>query len=161
MACIYLVPIFNLNVVFMLIKKLPIKGLRMFLRGGLVSLAAVLSLSESLHAQNYEISNSTHSGGGGISTDSQFSVLGTIGQAVTGPSYGGGFQLQSGYLATKTIICAPSDLNCDSVTDSFDLGELLLSWGDCPNQDGCCIGDINADFVIDSSDLSLMLVDWG
>ena len=141
-------------------QKFP-KDLSMCLRGGFISLVAVFSLSESVFAQSFEISNSTQSGGGGISSDAEFSVIGTIGQAATGPMRNGEFQFLSGYLATETITCAPTDLNCDDVTDGVDLGILLLGLGDCPSLEACCEGDINSDSVIDSLDVGLMLINWG
>ena len=131
------------------------------LRGGLVSLVAVLGLSESVMAQSsFEITNSSTSGGGGSSSGGTFAVVGTIGQAATGPISGGEFQFLSGYLATNSVVYSESDLNCDGETNSADLGDLLSRWGDCPNQNTTCVGDINSDSTIDSIDLGRMLLDW-
>ena len=141
-------------------QKFP-KDLSMCLRGSFISLVAVFSLSESVFAQSFEISNSTQSGGGGISSDAEFSVMGTTGQAATGPMRNGEFQFLSGYLATNGVVYLASDLNCDGVTNAADLGDLLSRWGDCPNPDACCVGDINSDSTIDSIDLGRMLSDWG
>ena len=152
----------NINVVFMLNQKKSNKILCACLRGGFISLVAVLGLSESLMAQSsIEIANSSTSGGGGVSSGGIFAVVGTIGQAATGPISGGEFQFMSGYLATNSVVYLGSDLNCDGETNAADLGDLLIRWGDCPNQSTTCVGDINSDSVIDAIDLGRMLLDWG
>ena len=133
------------------------------LRGTVAGLAAVMILSESVLAQSqelYEIANSSTSGGGGSSSGGIFAVVGTIGQAATGPISGGEFQFMSGYLATNSVVYLESDLNCDGETNAADLGDLLIRWGDCPNQSTTCVGDINSDSVIDAIDLGRMLLDW-
>jgi len=158
------IPFLFTNINFMLNQKISNKIVLTSLRCGLVSLVAVLGLSESVMAQSdaapFEIANSSTSGGGGSSSGGTFAVVGTIGQAVTGPISGGEFQFMSGYLATNSVVYLASDLNCDGETNSSDLGDLLSRWGDCPNQNTTCVGDINSDSTIDSIDLGRMLLDW-
>ncbi len=130
---------------------------------GIGRLTALVFLSQSVFAQQnmYEISSSTHSGGGGLSSGGEFSVVGTVGQAATGPIQGGAFKFLSGYLATECVVYELADLNFDGVTDGVDLGMMLINWGDCPDSKAGCAGDINYDGTTDASDLGLMLVDWG
>ena len=131
------------------------------LRGGLVSLVAVLGLSESVMAQSsFEITNSSTSGGGGSSSGGAFSVVGIIGQAATEPIQGGAFSFLSGYLVSECVIYAPSDLNFDGLTNAVDLGVFLLSWGECPDGILGCAGDVNYDSHIDAQDLGRILIEW-
>ena len=131
------------------------------LRGGLVSLVAVLGLSESVMAQStFEIANSSTSGGGGSSSGGAFSVVGIIGQAATEPIQGGAFSFLSGYLASECVIYATSDLNFDGETNAIDLGVFLLNWGECPNGMLGCPGDVNYDSHVNSQDLGLVLINW-
>lgn len=131
------------------------------LRGGLVSLVAVLGLSESVMAQSsFEIANSSTSGGGGSSSGGAFAVVGIIGQAATEPIQGGAFSFLSGYLASECVIYATSDLNFDGETNGIDLGVFLLSWGECPDGNLGCPGDVNYDSHINSQDLGLVLINW-
>ena len=131
------------------------------LRGGLVSLVAVLGLSESVMAQSsFEITNSSTSGGGGSSSGGAFSVVGIIGQAATEPIQGGAFSFLSGYLASECVIYAPSDLNFDGDTNAIDLGLFLLNWGECPNGMLGCAGDVNYDSHVNSQDLGFLLIEW-
>lgn len=131
----------------------------MCIHGVFVSLVAVLVLSENVLAQ-YDITNSTQSGGGGNSSGGTFALVGTIGQAVTGPIQGGAFQFLSGYLANECIVYEPTDLNLDGETNAADLGEFLLNWGECPSGTLGCSGDINYDSHIDAADLGLILLNW-
>ena len=134
----------------------------MRVHSGLLSFTAMLILSQSVFAQQniYEISSSTQSGGGGLSSGGEFSVVGTVGQSATGPIRGGEFQFLSGYLANECVIYAPSDLNFDDQTNAADLGVFLLSWGECPDGILGCAGDINYDSHIDAQDLGRILIEW-
>ena len=145
----------------MLNQKISNKIVLAFLRGGLVSLVAVLGLSESVMAQStFEIANSSTSGGGGSSSGGAFSVVGIIGQAATEPIQGGAFSFLSGYLASECVIYAPSDLNFDGDTNAIDLGLFLLNWGECPNGMLGCAGDVNYDSHVNSQDLGFLLIEW-
>jgi hypothetical protein len=134
----------------------------MRVHSGLLSFTAMLIISQSVFAQQniYEISSSTQSGGGGISSGGEFSVVGTVGQSATGPIRGGEFQFLSGYLASECVIYAPSDLNFDGDTNAVDLGVFLLNWGECPNGILGCAGDVNYDSHIDAQDLGRILIEW-
>jgi hypothetical protein len=134
----------------------------MRVHSGLFSLAAMLFLSQSVFAQQnmYEISSSSYSGGGGLSSGGEFSVVGTVGQAATEPIQGGAFQFLSGYLASECVIYAPSDLNFDGETNAIDLGVFLLNWGECPNGMLGCPGDVNYDSHVNSQDLGFILIEW-
>jgi hypothetical protein len=134
----------------------------MRVHSGLLSFTAMLILSQSVFAQQniYEISSSTQSGGGGLSSGGEFSVVGTVGQSATGPIRGGEFQFLSGYLANECVIYAPSDLNFDGDTNAADLGVFLLNWGECPNGILGCPGDVNYDSHIDAQDLGRILIEW-
>jgi hypothetical protein len=155
------IPFVSSNVNFMFNQKISNKIVLASIRGGLVSLVAVLGLSESVMAQSsFEIANSSTSGGGGSSSGGAFAVVGTIGQAATGPIKGGAFSFLSGYLASECVIYAPSDLNFDGQTNAADLGVFLLSWGECPDGILGCPGDVNYDSHINSQDLGLVLINW-
>lgn len=134
----------------------------MRVHSGLLSFTAMLILSQSVFAQQniYEISSSTQSGGGGLSSGGEFSVVGTVGQSATGPIRGGEFQFLSGYLANECVIYAPSDLNFDGDTNAIDLGLFLLNWGECPNGMLGCAGDVNYDSHVNSQDLGFLLIEW-
>ena len=152
--------LFN-NINFMLNQKISNKIVLASLRGGLVSLVAVLGLSESVMAQSsFEIANSSTSSGGGSSSGGAFSVVGIIGQAATEPIQGGAFSFLSGYLASECVIYATSDLNFDGETNAIDLGVFLLNWGECPNGMLGCAGDVNYDSHVNSQDLGVLLVEW-
>ena len=155
------IPFLFPNINFMFNQKISNKIVLASLRGGLVSLVAVLGLSESVMAQSsFEIANSSTSGGGGSSSGGAFSVVGIIGQAATEPIQGGAFSFLSGYLASECVIYAPSDLNFDGQTNAADLGVFLLSWGECPDGILGCPGDVNYDSHINSQDLGLVLINW-
>jgi hypothetical protein len=134
----------------------------MRVHSGLLSFTAMLIISQSVFAQQniYEISSSTQSGGGGLSSGGEFSVVGTVGQSATGPIRGGEFQFLSGYLANECVIYAPTDLNFDDQTNAADLGVFLLSWGECPDGILGCAGDVNYDSHIDAQDLGRILIEW-
>jgi len=133
----------------------------MRVHSGFFSLAAMLIFSQSVMAQSsFEIANSSTSGGGGSSSGGAFAVVGTIGQAATGPIQGGAFSFLSGYLASECVIYAPSDLNFDGDTNAADLGVFLLNWGECPSGILGCPGDVNYDSHINSQDLGLILIEW-
>ena len=138
----------------------PVQNLRVY--SGFACLTALLFLSQSALAQQnmYEISSSSHSGGGGLSSGGEFSVVGTVGQSATGPVRGGEFQFLSGYLANECVIYAPTDLNFDDQTNAADLGVFLLSWGECPDGILGCPGDVNYDSHIDAQDLGRILIEW-
>ncbi len=55
------------------------------------------------------------------------------------------------------VACAPSDLNCDGVVNGADLGQLLASWGACPQS---CPADLNGSGTVDGADLGVLLADW-
>ena len=155
------IPFLFTNINFMLNQKISNKIVLASLRGGLVSLVAVLGLSESVMAQSsFEIANSSTSGGGGSSSGGAFSVVGIIGQAATEPIQGGAFSFLSGYLASECVIYAPSDLNFDGDTNAIDLGLFLLNWGECPNGMLGCAGDVNYDSHVNSQDLGFLLIEW-
>ena len=155
------IPFLFTNINFMLNQKKSNKIVLASLRGGLVSLVAVLGLSESVMAQSsFEIANSSTSGGGGSSSGGAFSVVGIIGQAATEPIQGGAFSFLSGYLASECVIYATSDLNFDGETNAIDLGVFLLNWGECPNGMLGCPGDVNYDSHVNSQDLGVLLVEW-
>ena len=155
------IPFLFTNIYFMLNQKISNKIVLAFLRGGLVSLVAVLGLSESVMAQSsFEIANSSTSGGGGSSSGGAFSVVGIIGQAATEPIQGGAFSFLSGYLASECVIYATSDLNFDGETNAIDLGLFLLNWGECPNGMLGCAGDVNYDSHVNSQDLGFLLIEW-
>lgn len=155
------IPFLFPNINFMFNQKISNKIVLTSLRGGLVSLVAVLGFYESVIAQSsFEIANSSTSGGGGSSSGGTFAVVGTIGQSATGPIQGGAFSFLSGYLASECVIYATSDLNFDGETNAIDLGVFLLNWGECPNGMLGCPGDVNYDSHVNSQDLGVLLVEW-
>lgn len=126
--------------------------------------ATLSSLEEKTFAQNsddYQIPSSSLSGGGGISSGGEFSVIGTIGQPASGPIQGGEFEFQSGYLASECFSCAQGDFDCDSFINGADLTVLLSNWGECPKAESSCLGEINSDGTVDGEDLAILLANWG
>lgn len=131
---------------------------------GLASAAVIITIiSGSTFAQDsaYDIPSHTQSGGGGISSGSDFVIEGTIGLVVAGPMQGGEFHVLSGFLPSESLLCEQADFNCDSIVDGADLSELLHHWGPCPDSSTRCVGDINHDGIVDGVDLGQLLVHWG
>jgi hypothetical protein len=64
--------------------------------------------------------------------------------------------LMAGSARAQTTNC-PADLNFDRWTDSADLSQLLLDFGDCFE----CPADLDGDGVVNGGDVSLMLLDFG
>ncbi len=126
------------------------------------AIAIVLLVGGTTFAQDadpFEISNSPTSGGGGISSGGEFVMVGSVGQAVTGPTHGGEFEFHSGYLAAECI-CDQGDANCDGNVDAEDLTAVLSHWGACPDLNPGCEGDLTNDGVVDGSDLTFVLSNW-
>lgn len=132
---------------------------------GLIATTATLSvLAEGAFAKGldeYEIPSSSQSGGGGISSGGEFSVIGTIGQAASGPIQGGDFDFLSGYLSSECFLCVQGDFDCDGLINGADLTVLLTNWGQCPNSQSSCTGEINSDGTVDGQDLAILLGNWG
>jgi len=69
---------------------------------------AVLFLSFTASAQNYAITSSVISSGGGTSTNANFAITGTIGQTDAGPKMsGGGFAVEGGFWQAITLVQTP------------------------------------------------------
>jgi hypothetical protein len=58
-------------------------------------------------AQNYALDWHTVSGGGGTSTNAQFAITGTIGQADTGHLAGGAYTVDTGFWAFAAVVQNP------------------------------------------------------
>ena len=98
-----------------------------------LSLAAVLLLSPTAHAQSYTIDWSTVDGGGGTSTGGVYSVSGTIGQAdAGGPMTNGQHSVTGGFWALPTGVQVPGApmLTIAPATP----GNATISWS--PNTPG-------------------------
>jgi hypothetical protein len=75
-------------------------------------------------AQSYSIDWSKISGGGGTSTNGQYSLSGTIGQADAGAMSGGNFELQGGFWACHAI----QTPGAPYLTLTRSNNAVLLSW---------------------------------
>ena len=63
----------------------------------ILNTGALLSLTLTLHAQQYSIDSQTIDGGGGTSTGGVYSLSGTIGQPDAGTMSGGNYSLAGGF----------------------------------------------------------------
>jgi hypothetical protein len=90
------------------------------------SLLCLLSSAFCIHAaaQSYSIGWYKVSGGGGTSTNGQYSLSGTIGQPDAGVMSGGNFELQGGFWACYTI----QTPGAPYLTLSRNNNAVLLSW---------------------------------
>jgi hypothetical protein len=50
-----------------------------------------------------------------------------------------------------------SDLNCDTLVNGADLGQLLLQWGTCSG----CTANFNCSGAVDGTDEGILLLAWG
>src|SRR5208282_5324928 len=74
---------------------------------GLIITGLLLALPK-LHAQPYTITSYKIAGGGGTSSNGQFSVSGTIGQQdAGGPMAGGNYSLTGGFWALISVVQTP------------------------------------------------------
>ncbi len=90
-----------------------------------LSFLALLLAPSVLVAADYTIDWSTIDGGGGTSTNGQYSLTGTIGQPDGGTMSGGNFTLQGGFWGVVAAVQTPG-APCLSVTN---LGSyILVSW---------------------------------
>ena len=88
------------------------------------ALALLLSLV-SASAQNYEIDWFTTDGGGGISSDAQYILNGTIGQPDAGTLSGGSYTLEGGFWPGLAM---PSDGKAPMLLVQFSEGNVIISW---------------------------------
>ncbi len=87
------------------------------------SLAA--SIAFSTFAQQYSIGWYTIAGGGGTSSNAQYSVLGTIGQADAGTMSGGSFSVTDGFWSLISVDQTP---NVPPLTITHVGNNVTVSW---------------------------------
>jgi hypothetical protein len=74
----------------------------------LISLSATLGLAATAFAQSYSIDWSTIDGGGGTSTNGQYSLSGTIGQPdASGPMTNGQYSVTGGFWSLINVVQSP------------------------------------------------------
>ena len=86
---------------------------------------ALVLLTLTAHAQNYTIDWFKVSGGGGTSTNGQYSLSGTIGQHdAGGPMTGGGYSLYGGFWALYAVQTPGAPL----LTITLVGNQAIISW---------------------------------
>jgi hypothetical protein len=96
-----------------------------FLRTIWVMLAGLLLAAPSLHAQSYSISWYKIGGGGGASTNGQYSLTGTIGQPeASGAMTGGNYSLTGGFWGLYAVQTAGAPL----LTITYSNHQAIISW---------------------------------
>lgn len=53
------------------------------------------------------------------------------------------------------------DFDCDDDVDIFDLVQVLVDWGPCPNTGASCPTDLDGNGIVNGHDLALLLAAWG
>jgi hypothetical protein len=76
-------------------------------------------------AQNFAITQSTIAAGGGTSTNTQYTVSGTVGQPTVGPAAGGAFEVESGFWSAAFVIQSEGAPVLSLVRSGSN---LILSW---------------------------------
>ena len=80
----------------------------------------------SLPAQNFHVDWSKISGGGGTSTNGQFSLSGTAGQDDAGATMnGGGYSLAAGFWSFASVVETPG---APLLSIQFSGGNAIISW---------------------------------
>lgn len=88
----------------------------------LLLLAPVLAVG----AQNYSVDRSVIPGGGGASSNAQYSVTGSIGQVGAGSiSAGGSYSVTGGFW---TLIAVVQTTNAPTLGVTHSSGEVVISW---------------------------------
>ena len=86
---------------------------------------ALVLLTLTAHAQNYTIDWFKVSGGGGTSTNGQYSLSGTIGQPdASGAMSGGGYSVTGGFWALYAVQTPGAPL----LTITYANNQAILSW---------------------------------
>lgn len=93
-----------------------------------VLVAGLMLLVPHLDAQNFAIDRHTIAGGGGTSTNAQFSISGTVGQPDAGPHLSGGQFAVDGGLWNMAILVATPGTPLLSLTLLKASGTLFFSW---------------------------------
>jgi hypothetical protein len=91
----------------------------------LLNAVSLLSLALTAHAQTYSIDWFKISGGGGTSTNSQYSVSGTIGQPdASGAMSGGNYSLTGGFWSLFAVQMPGAPL----LTITYSGTQAIVSW---------------------------------
>ncbi len=86
----------------------------------------LILLGLALHAQQYSIGWYKISGGGGTSSNGQYSVSGTIGQHDAGVAMAGGnYSLTGGFWSLLAVVQTPG---APLLTITFSGGQAVVSW---------------------------------
>jgi hypothetical protein len=85
----------------------------------------LLGYAGSAHAQSYSISWYKIAGGGGTSTNSGYSLSGTIGQVDAGTMSGGGYTLNGGFWGIYAAVQTPGSPLLTVLRSGAD---VLISW---------------------------------
>jgi len=92
----------------------------------LVMLAVLTATSVTLQAQSYSIDWYKISGGGGASTNSQYSLSGTIGQPdASGAMSGGGYSVTGGFWSLINVVQMPG---APLLSITYAGNQAIISW---------------------------------
>lgn len=135
----------------------------------IVKLVIGLGLSQTAHADLYELGWHTIDSGGGTSSGGSFALAGSIGQpdASTVALSGGGFELSGGFWpgALPAPPACPADVapqpNGDGIVNVNDLLAVINAWGPCPSPPAQCPADVTNDNLVNVNDLLVVINAWG
>jgi hypothetical protein len=95
-------------------------------RNILICLMSLGGLPICLQAQNFHIDWSKISGGGGVSTNGQFSLSGTVGQHDAGATMNGGnYSVAGGFWSGISLV---QTLGAPQLSIQFSGGNAIISW---------------------------------
>jgi len=104
----------------------PVRSRRSALIGLLWLVCALAGQSHRLAAQSYSIDWHKIAGGGGTSTNSQYSVSGTIGQPdASGTLAGGNYSLTGGFWSRFSVVQTPG---APLLSITYSGGQAVVSW---------------------------------
>jgi hypothetical protein len=96
------------------------------IRTSCLIMTGLLLVLPKLQAQSYKMASYKISGGGGTSTNGQFSVSGTIGQPdASGAMTGGSYSLTGGFWSTISVVQSPG---APLLTITVSCGQAIISW---------------------------------
>jgi len=91
----------------------------------ILCLLAMVANHSRVQAQSFALSWYALCGGGGVCTGGVYSVSGTVGQPVVGPSSGGDYTLEGGYWSVAAVAPTPGAPELKAVRSGQS---VLISW---------------------------------
>jgi hypothetical protein len=96
------------------------------MRTSIYLVLGLLGFGASVEAQTYAIQSSVIGGGGGVSTNGQYSLAGTIGQPAADSMTGGNYVVQGGFWSPVGVVQTPGAPALSLVCSATNT--MVLSW---------------------------------